>query len=91
VYYTVCELRSRLNNYLASVLRGQTTMATGTNSAGLQAILRSLGMEWLPLFSCEKNGAYKLTADLLSVGDKTTVRHVCIDKHGNEEANCSST
>ena len=88
--YTECELRHRLNDYLAQVLRGQTTMGLGVSAAQLQSALQSLGIEWLPLVTCQRAGQYVLTTELLSVEDRASTRRVCLDHSGEEEMNCES-
>ena len=90
VPYTECERRRRLNDYTAEVLKGRQSMAGGLTATGLQTVLRSLGMEWLPLFTCQHGGSYSLTARMLSATDRSTVRYVCLDKDGKEEVNCES-
>ncbi|KAK7094470.1 hypothetical protein V1264_006027 [Littorina saxatilis] len=87
--YTECELRKRLNNYIADVLKGKTTIA-GMNMNGVKNLLLSLGVEWLPLLTCQHGGAYTLTVEVLSVTDRSTTRHICLDRHGEEEVDCQS-
>ncbi|KAL8575691.1 hypothetical protein ACOMHN_055880 [Nucella lapillus] len=87
--YSECERRHRLNNYLADVLKGTQTMA-GVTADRLKATLRSLLMDWLVLVTCQRDGRYVLTSQVLSVDDVSTVRHVCLDRDGEVEVNCQS-